>query len=68
MAGALGLRLCGPASYFGVRHDRPWIGDQRREIVPGDIRRACRLEYVGAVLGLAVFGAARLAAIMNFPL
>jgi len=60
MAGALGLRLCGPASYFGVKHDKPWIGDRRREIVPGDISRACRLEYAGAVLGLAVFGMIRL--------
>ena len=68
MAGALGLRLCGPASYFGVRHDKPWIGDQRRGIVPGDIHRACRMEYVGAVLGLAVFGAARLAVIFYFSL
>ncbi len=64
MAGALGLRLCGPAYYFGVRHDKPWIGDQRRAIVPGDIRRACRLEYAGAVLGLAVFGAVRLLCII----
>lgn len=55
MAGALGLRLCGPASYFGQKHDKPWLGDQRRKIVPGDIRRACRLEYAGAVLGLIVF-------------
>ncbi|MBQ7435571.1 MAG: cobalamin biosynthesis protein CobD [Oscillospiraceae bacterium] len=59
MAGALGLRLCGPASYFGVKHDKPWIGDWRREIVPGDISRACRLEYTGALLGLAVLGMVR---------
>lgn len=59
MAGALGLRLCGPASYFGVKHDKPWIGDQRRDIVPDDISRACRLEYAGAVMGLAVFGIIR---------
>lgn len=60
MAGALGLRLCGPAVYFGEKHDKPWIGDKRREIIPDDIRRACRLEYAGAVLGLAVFGMIRL--------
>ena len=57
MAGALGLRLGGPASYFGLRHEKPWIGDQRRAIVPDDIRRACRLEYAGALLGLIVLGA-----------
>ena len=60
MAGALGLRLCGPASYFGVLHEKPWIGDARRGIVPDDIRRACRLEYAGAFLGLAALGALRL--------
>ena len=66
MAGALGLRLCGPASYFGVRHDKPWIGDRRREIVPGDISRACRLEYAGALLELAVLGLVRFLAAMSF--
>ena len=60
MAGALGLRLCGPAAYFGEMVSKPWIGDQRREIVPGDISRACRMEYAGAVLGLAVMGLIRL--------
>ena len=60
MAGALGLRLGGPARYFGVRHEKPWLGDKRREIVPGDIRRACRLEYAGAALGLAALGALRM--------
>ena len=60
MAGALGLRLCGPASYFDVRLKKPWIGDRRREITPEDISRACRLEYAGALLGLAMFGMIRL--------
>ena len=60
MAGALGVRLGGPARYFGVRHEKPWLGDKRREIVPGDIRRACRLEYAGAMLGFAVLGALRM--------
>lgn len=64
MAGALGLRLCGPASYFGVRHEKPWIGDARRPIASDDIRRACRLEYVGSALGLAVFGLTRYVLVM----
>jgi len=59
MAGALGLRLCGPAVYFGERHEKPWLGDKRREIVPDDIRRACRMEYAGSFLGLALLGLAR---------
>lgn len=64
MAGALGLRLCGPASYFGVKHPKPWIGDARRKIVPDDIRRACRLEYAGSFLGLLLFGLIRWMAVM----
>lgn len=64
MAGALGLRLCGPAVYFGQLHDKPWLGDARREIVPGDIRRACRLDCAGGLLGLALLGAIRYGAVM----
>ena len=59
MAGALGLRLCGPASYFGKPMEKPWIGDGRREISPADIRRACRMDEVGSALGLIIFGALR---------
>ena len=64
MAGALGLCLCGPANYFGERHDKPWIGDALREIEPGDISRACRMEYAGALLGLAAFGLLRLGIVL----
>ncbi|MBR1853428.1 MAG: cobalamin biosynthesis protein [Lachnospiraceae bacterium] len=42
-AGALGLRLAGPASYFGKKVDKPYIGDEIRQIEPEDIRRANRL-------------------------
>lgn len=63
MAGALGLRLCGPASYDGVLHEKPWIGDEKNQIRPADIRRACRMDYAGAVLALILFGIIRLAVI-----
>ena len=59
MAGALGLRLCGPAVYFGELHEKPWIGDEGRPITAEDIRRACRLEVLGSILALAVFGGLR---------
>ncbi len=59
MAGALGLRLCGPASYFGIPHRKPYIGDDLRPVEADDIRLACRLEYVGSALGLLVFSAVR---------
>ena len=42
-AGALGVQLAGPASYFGVLHDKPTIGDGLRPIELEDITRSCRL-------------------------
>ncbi len=60
MAGALGLRLCGPASYFGVLTNKPYVGDAMREIVPEDIRRACQMESVGSWLCLVLFCLVRL--------
>ena len=55
MAGALGVRLCGPATYFGKRVEKPYIGDSQREIEDTDIRRACRMEMAGSLTGLVLF-------------
>lgn len=63
MAGALGLRLCGPASYFGTVHNKPWIGDDRRSAEAGDIPRACRLEQTGSLLCLGLMALLRLIAV-----
>ena len=60
MAGALGLRLCGPASYFGKLYDKPYIGDALREAEAEDICRACRMEKAGSWLCLGLLGALRL--------
>lgn len=54
MAGALGIQLGGPASYFGLVHDKPTIGDALLEAEPGDIRRANRMLYTASVLCLAL--------------
>ena len=59
MAGALGLRLGGPAFYFGELHEKPTIGDPLREIEPADIRRAVRMLYAGSLLCLALLVLAR---------
>ena len=59
MAGALGLRLCGPASYFGRLCDKPAIGDDSRPIEADDIRRSCRMVYIGSALGLLIMGLLR---------
>ncbi|MCR5295277.1 MAG: adenosylcobinamide-phosphate synthase CbiB [Lachnospiraceae bacterium] len=61
MAGALKVRLAGPASYFGRRLEKPYIGDPERPIEPEDIRRADRLMYAAGFLGFLLLGAIRLA-------
>lgn len=54
-AGALGLRLAGPTSYFGKIHDKPYIGDAKREIDKEDIRRSCVLMYGTVILMMALY-------------
>lgn len=63
-AGALGLRLAGPAVYFGKLVEKPTIGDASREIEWGDIARATRLMLTASVCALVVFGAARAAVVL----
>ena len=52
MAGALGVRLAGNASYLGVLHEKPYIGDDQRPIEPKDILRSQRMLYATAILML----------------
>ena len=55
MAGALDVQLAGPASYFGVVHDKPTIGDPIRPVEAEDIRRANRLMVATSVLACVLF-------------
>lgn len=50
MAGALGVQLAGDASYFGVVHHKPTIGDDLRPVERADIARSVSLMKVTAVL------------------
>jgi adenosylcobinamide-phosphate synthase len=43
MAGVLGLRLAGPATYDGVTLDKAWIGSGRSEATASDLQRALTL-------------------------
>ena len=52
-AGALHIRLAGPASYFGSVVMKPWIGDDDRPVEPGDISLSVRLMWLSAALVLA---------------
>lgn len=49
-AGALGVRLAGPISYFGKMRDKPYIGDAVRPICAEDIRKANWLLYATSFL------------------
>ncbi len=48
-AGALGIRLAGPASYFGKVTEKPYIGDAIRPVEKEDIKRSVHLMYVTEV-------------------
>lgn len=58
MAGALGVRLAGPARYDGVVYDKPWIGNGRDPCVI-DLARGLRIyRRAWAALGVIVLGGA----------
>lgn len=55
VAGALGVRLGGPNTYFGQLVDKPWLGDDTREINADDILSTIRLMWVASSAALALF-------------
>ncbi|KQM21769.1 adenosylcobinamide-phosphate synthase CbiB [Novosphingobium sp. Leaf2] len=50
MAGALGVRLAGPAAYDGALADKAWIGDGRQTLGAPDLARALTLYRRACVL------------------
>jgi len=50
VAGALGIRLGGPSSYFGTVVDKPYLGEGLREVTDQDIRATHGLMLVGTVV------------------
>ena len=55
VAGALGVRLGGPNSYFGELVEKPWIGDPLREINQQDIKLTIRLMFMASAMALVLF-------------
>lgn len=53
-AGALNVRLNGPALYGGVLHEKEYLGDDIRSIVPDNIKRAGYLMYTASALMLII--------------
>ncbi len=60
-AGALGVRLGGENSYFGVKSIKPFIGKASRPLEPERISEAVRLMYATAIIGVMTLWAARVA-------
>jgi adenosylcobinamide-phosphate synthase len=60
-AGALGVRLGGENSYFGVASVKPFIGEPSRPLAPERINESVRLMYLTAALGVIIFAALRFA-------
>jgi adenosylcobinamide-phosphate synthase len=52
MAGALGVRLCGPRFYHGEFADEPWLNGRARDPAAGDIALGLKL-YSRAMIALA---------------
>jgi adenosylcobinamide-phosphate synthase len=59
LAGALGVRLGGPATYGGRPGSKPYLGDPLGPIEAGTIRRAIRLLWVASALAVLLAWAAR---------
>ena len=53
-AGALNVRLNGPAFYGGVLHEKEYLGDDTRPIAPADIKRAGHLMYTASFMMLII--------------
>lgn len=50
LAGALGVRLGGPSTYFGRLVDKAFIGDSGKPLSPRHYRQAIRLLYATSIL------------------
>ncbi|RPH28106.1 cobalamin biosynthesis protein [Buttiauxella warmboldiae] len=59
VAGALGIRLGGPNTYFGERVEKPWMGDEQRGIALEDITRTIQLMMLASLFALLLFAALR---------
>lgn len=50
MAGALGIRLGGPSTYQGELEDKPYIGEDKRQINPLLIKEALLISFLTSLL------------------
>ncbi len=55
MAGALGIRLCGPAHYDGEAMDKPWLGDALTQPTVEHIHQSVELMLRAHLLAVGLF-------------
>ena len=54
MAGILGVKLGGTNFYDGIAQERPVLGQEGRDVGPGDIMSAVRVMVAASVLGISL--------------
>ena len=55
LAGILDCRFGGPHYYFGVLFDKPYIGENARELTTADMQKAVRINRKAEVLAIILF-------------
>ena len=55
LAGAFGIRLGGPSTYFGKKIEKPYLGDDLTPVTIGMLKEGRALCLVTAILSLATF-------------
>ena len=55
LAGILGCRFGGPHYYFGVLFDKPYIGENERELTTADMQKSVRINRKAEVLAIILF-------------
>lgn len=54
-AGALNIQLGGPTSYFGSIHNKPYIGDNLKQIEADDIIKSIELLYFSTIILISIY-------------
>ena len=54
LAGILDCRFGGPHYYFGVLFDKPYIGENARELTTADMQKAVRINRIAEVLAIII--------------
>ena len=54
LAGILDCRFGGPHYYFGELFDKPYIGENARELTTADMQKAVRINRTAEVLAIVI--------------